>query len=349
MNFTTIVGARPQFIKSAPVSAALEQAGIAEMIIHTGQHFDPDMSGIFFDELGLRAPTHHLGVNGGSHGEMTARMLTATEQVLSAQRPDVVLVYGDTNSTLAGALAAAKLNIPVAHVEAGLRSFNRRMPEEINRVVTDHLSSLLFCPTRNAVEQLGREGISRGVHHVGDVMYDAILRFREVAARRSSIVSRLHLAAGAYAVATLHRAENTDRAERLGAFVDLLRNEPEQPIILPLHPRTRAAAAKFGISFDGIKVIEPLGYLDMIALLDQCACVYTDSGGLQKEAYFLQKPCVTLRDETEWVETVRCGWNRLWNQPYQRPLRPIADFGDGNAAGAIARLLASSPIQAKAN
>jgi UDP-GlcNAc3NAcA epimerase len=338
MKIATIIGARPQFVKAGPVSAALKREGLDEILIHTGQHFDREMSDVFFADLGLRPPKHHLGIHGGTHGEMTGRMLGEIEHVLLAEKPDLVLVYGDTNSTMAGALAAAKLHIPVAHVEAGLRSFNRRMPEEINRVVTDHVSALLFCPTRTAVDQLAREGITSGVHHVGDVMYDAVLLYR-VAAARSDVLPRLRLTSGKYTVATIHRAENTDSSERLAAFLNLLRKEPAQPVIFPLHPRTRQAAARFGLDFDGLLAIEPLGYLNMLALVDHCAAVYTDSGGLQKEAYFLGKPCVTLREETEWTETISHGWNRLWTQPYSAARRPIDDFGDGHAADAMARIL----------
>ena len=338
----TIIGARPQFIKAAPVSAALQREGLHEVLLHTGQHFDHNMSDVFFAELNLSAPKYDLGIHGGRHGEMTARMLTGIEEVLLDERPGFVLVYGDTNSTLAGALAGSKLHIPVAHVEAGLRSFNRAMPEEINRVVTDHVSSLLFCPTKSAVEQLGREGVTKGVHHVGDVMYDALLNFRDGARASSAIVTRLGLTPGAYVVVTLHRAENTDSRSRLCELLDFLRRDAKQQIVLPLHPRTREAVARFGLSLDGFLVTPPLGYLDMIALVDNCAAVYTDSGGLQKEAYFLQKPCVTLREETEWVETVTHGWNRLWNKPASGERRPIADYGDGHAADAIAKVLAQS-------
>jgi UDP-GlcNAc3NAcA epimerase len=339
MKITTVIGARPQFIKAAPVSRALARVGLTERVIHTGQHYDADMSDIFFAELSVPAPAHQLGIHGGSHGAMTGRMLVGIEQVLLRERSDLVLVYGDTNSTMAGALAAVKLHIPVAHVEAGLRSFNRAMPEEINRVVTDHVSALLFCPTRHSVEQLAREGIANGVHHVGDVMYDAIVAFCDVAQRRSSVLPRLALTHGNYSVATIHRAENTDDPERLARCLRLLREEATQPVVLPIHPRTRQAVERHGLDLDGLRAIEPLGYLDMIALVGGCAGVYTDSGGLQKEAYFLRKPCVTMRDETEWVETVSHGWNRLWTQAGGLPRRPIDDFGDGHASEAIAGVL----------
>jgi UDP-GlcNAc3NAcA epimerase len=310
-------------------------------MIHTGQHFDPSMSDVFFDELGIPQPAHNLGIAGGSHGQMTGRMLEGIDAILTAEQPDWVLVYGDTNSTLAAALAASKLHFPVAHVEAGLRSFNRRMPEEINRVLTDHVSSLLLCPTALAVRNLAAEGITKGVLHVGDVMYDATLDARQRAATSSTIRQRLGLTEGAYQVATVHRAENTDCAETLGKVLTLLKAKAqEMPVVLPLHPRTRQAAARFGLDFDGLTLCEPLGYLDMAWLVAGAAAVMTDSGGLQKEAYFHRRPCLTLRSETEWVETVEAGWNRLWvGADYVTPRQEITDYGDGNAAQTIAALL----------
>ncbi len=341
LRILTVVGARPQFIKAAAVSRAiLAASGIEEVMVHTGQHFDPEMSDIFFEELSIGRPAHNLDVHGGGHGEMTGRMLEMIERVLLDERPDWVLVYGDTNSTLAGALAAAKLHIPVAHVEAGLRSFNRRMPEEINRVMTDHISTLLFCPTSVAITNLGREGIQQGVHHTGDVMYDATRHAIAQAQHRSDILQRMELSAGGYAVATIHRAENTDDPEQLGRVLDWLKAQArEQPVVLPLHPRTRQAAARAGLDFDGLRVCGPVGYLDMARLLDGATGVFTDSGGLQKEAYFHRKPCVTLRTETEWVETVECGWNRLWHEPEYRARRDIDEYGSGNAADIIVNLL----------
>ncbi|PIW31004.1 MAG: UDP-N-acetylglucosamine 2-epimerase (non-hydrolyzing) [Rhodospirillales bacterium CG15_BIG_FIL_POST_REV_8_21_14_020_66_15] len=337
-RIATVVGARPQFIKAGPVSRAFEDAGIAEVLIHTGQHFDDGMSDVFFRELGLAAPDHHLGISGGGHGDMTGRMLIALEPVLMNDRPDGLLIYGDTNSTLAGALAAAKLDIPVFHVEAGLRSFRRAQPEEINRRVADHLSTLLFCPTPQAISNLAEEGISRGVMLVGDVMYDAALQ----AAGRpegSDIVARLGLTAGEYEVATVHRAENTDDDATLAKVVDFLKARPGT-VVLPLHPRTKAALARAGLTLDGVTVTEPLGYLEMTHLVKASAGVLTDSGGLQKEAYFHRVPCVTLRDETEWVETVEAGWNRLWQGPdFSRPRRDIDAYGDGGAATRIAQAI----------
>ena len=337
-KIVSILGARPQFIKAAPVSRALaERPGLSEAIVHTGQHFDPEMSGDFFRELDLPEPSHHLGIRGVGHGAMTGRMMEALEPVLEAERPDAVLIFGDTNSTLAGALTAAKLHIPVAHVEAGLRSFNREMPEEVNRVVSDHLSTVLYCPTSAAVENLAREGIGAGVQNVGDVMYDATLHAAARARRESSILEQIGLDDGAFAVATVHRAENTDHADSLSQVADYLRSQAgRQPIVLPLHPRTRAAGKRAGLSFDGLTVIPPCGYLDMHRLLQGATTVYTDSGGLQKEAYFHRTPCVTLRSETEWVETVDHGWNRLWNGPDYLARTDIPEYGDGAAALKIA-------------
>lgn len=340
MKALSVVGARPQFVKAAAVSRALAAAGLPEVMVHTGQHFEPAMSQVFFDELAIPAPSHNLAIHGGGHAAMTGRMLQALEPILLAERPDWVLVYGDTNSTLAGALAAAKLHLKVAHVEAGLRSFNRRMPEEVNRVLTDHVSARLFCPTNAAIANLAKEGIVAGVHQVGDVMYDAMLHATAAASRRSDILPRLELAPGRYDVATLHRAENTDDAGRLARLVDWLKLKAAvRPLVLPLHPRTRQAVAAAGLDLGGIRVIPPASYLDMAALLAGCVAVYTDSGGLQKEAYFHRKPCVTLREETEWVETIAAGWNRLWQGPDFAPRREIADYGEGRAAARIVAIL----------
>jgi len=338
----TVVGARPQFIKAAALSRALAaRHDVAETLVHTGQHFDREMSQVFFDELGIPAPARHLDIHGGSHGEMTGRMLAALESAMGEVGPDAVLVYGDTNSTLAGALAAAKLCLPVAHVEAGLRSFNRRMPEEVNRVLADHVSDLLFCPTRAAVANLAREGITEGVHDVGDVMYDATLFAAAAARQRSTILAKLSVEPRGYAVATLHRQENTDDPAALAAAVAYLAEEARrQPVVLPLHPRTRAALGDAGVATGAIRLVPPLGYLDMHRLLVDAALVLTDSGGLQKEGYFHRVPCVTLRDETEWVETVDCGWNRLWRGPTWLPRCDIADYGDGRAAERIAEIIA---------
>lgn len=337
-----MIGARPQFIKAAPVSRVLASTGFEEVFVHTGQHHDASMSDIFFDELGLPAPQHNLGIHGGGHGQMTGRMLEALERTIQQEHPSAVLVYGDTNSTLAGALAAAKLKIPLLHVEAGLRSFNRAMPEEINRVVTDHLSSLLFCPSRQSVANLTHEGIVSGVHFVGDVMYDATLQARQAATARTQLLDRLHLAPGQFGLCTIHRAENTDDPNQLAKVLTYLNSESgKTPLVWPLHPRTRRAIVAAGLETSAeIKLIEPLGYLDLHCLLANATSVFTDSGGLQKEAYFHHVPCVTLRNETEWVETVEAGWNRLWTQSGYKERRPIEDYGDGRASEKIAGFLA---------
>jgi UDP-GlcNAc3NAcA epimerase len=339
-SILSVVGARPQFIKAAPVSRAIAAEGLAETLVHTGQHFDASMSDIFFEELSIPKPAYNLEVNSLGHGAMTGRMLERLEEVFLEEKPDLVLVYGDTNSTAAGALAAAKLNIPVAHVEAGLRSFNRRMPEEINRVLADHLSEILLCPTATAIANLAAEGITKGVHAVGDVMFDTTLAAIARAEERSKILERLALKPGRYAVATMHRAENTDDEERLRAIIAWLeRMAKEQPIVMAVHPRTRKRLASLALEPKGLSLIDPLGYLDMARLVHHSSSVFTDSGGLQKEAYFHRVPCVTLRDETEWVETVEAGWNRLWTVSEYRPRRNIEDYGKGQASEAIAKLL----------
>lgn len=341
----TVVGARPQFVKAAVVSRAIRsRAELEEVMVHTGQHFEPGMSEVFFRDLNIPKPAYHLNIHGGSHGDMTGRMLAGLEPVMAEVEPDWVVVYGDTNSTLAGALAAAKLHIPIAHVEAGLRSFNRCMPEEVNRVVADHLAALHLCPTRRAVENLGNEGIRTNVHHVGDVMYDATLFSLDSSKQLSSIRNRLGLAKGSYAVATVHRAENTASSDLLAKVLDFLKERGrDRPLVLPLHPRTRNAVEQHGLSLDGLVVVQPLGYLDMTGLLADACEVYTDSGGLQKEAYFHRVPCVTLRTETEWAETVEHGWNRLWSNPSYAPRSEIADYGDGRAGEKIVDLLATRP------
>jgi UDP-GlcNAc3NAcA epimerase len=334
----TVVGARPQFIKAAAVSRAVRTSeDFHEILVHTGQHFDDMMSEVFFRELDIPPPDEHFSVHGGSHGAMTGRMLEALEGAILKHTPDWVLVYGDTNSTLAGALAASKLHVPVIHVEAGLRSFNRRMPEEINRVVTDHISTLLFSPTHAGVTNLRNEGVTRGVHHTGDVMYDALLHALGKARNQSSVLERLGLHAGKYVLATVHRAENTDDPIRFAAVISALRQQAQSmPVVWPMHPRAKLAVGKNGFDLGAIQTIEPVGYLDMAGLLQGCFMVMTDSGGLQKEAYFARRPCITLRDETEWVETIEHGWNRLWTSAdWTGPRDEIAEFGSGSAAEAI--------------
>lgn len=316
MKILTVVGARPQFIKAAAVSRIVTaNEGMEEVLLHTGQHYDSNMSDLFFRELGIPAPRYHLGIGSGTHGVQTGRMLQSLDEILLDEKPDWVLVYGDTNSTLAGALSAVKLHIPVAHVEAGLRSFNRAMPEEINRIMADHASNLLFPPTEVALSHLRSEGVSEDkIRLVGDVMYDAALFFGAKADRESRILEQLDLTSGEFVLSTVHRAENTDAPERLTAIMDGLSEVARDlPVILPLHPRTKHAleARGMGDGPAGVRLIEPVGYLDMVALERTAAMVATDSGGVQKEAFFYRTPCVTLRDETEWTELVELGWNRL--------------------------------------
>lgn len=313
----TVVGARPQFIKAAMVSRELQKyEDMAEILVHTGQHYDINMSDVFFEELDIPKPDYNLDIGSATQGAQVGRMLEAVEDVLIEENPDCVIVYGDTNSTLAGALAAVKLHIPVAHVEAGLRSFNRRMPEEINRIVTDHVSDLLLAPTKTAMKNLMREGFERnGVCLVGDVMYDAALFYATKAEAHSSILERLNLVCKRYVLATIHRAENTGNLNRLKSIFKAFRMIAEEmPVILPMHPRTRAVLESEGILeavAQSIRVVEPVGYLDMVMLEKNAALIATDSGGVQKEAFFHRIPCVTLRDETEWVELVDIGWNRV--------------------------------------
>jgi UDP-N-acetylglucosamine 2-epimerase len=337
MKIVTIIGARPQIVKAAALSRTIlaigkqqNGAAIKEIIVHTGQHYDENMSRVFFDELGVPEPDYYLGIGSGSHGEQTGRMLREIEIVLEEEEPDYCLVYGDTNSTVAGAMAAAKLHIPVAHVEAGLRSFNRRMPEEINRVVTDHISELLFCPTETSVENLTKEGISTGVHNVGDVMFDCV-RFYSGRAQaiKNITLKRLSIHQGSYYLATVHRAENTDDLSRLTNIVQALNEitNRDYPVVLPLHPRTAKCIKKHGLKFsDGIKVIPPVSYLEMIILESNARLILTDSGGVQKEAFWFSVPCVTLRDETEWIETVEAGWNILTGADIHRIVRGV-EFG----------------------
>lgn len=360
MKLLTVIGARPQFIKASAVSRAIQQANVGgsslrEVIVHTGQHFDTNMSQVFFDELSIPKPDYHLDIASLSHGAMTGRMLEAVESVLLEEKPDMVLVYGDTNSTLAGALAAAKLHIPVAHVEAGLRSFNKRMPEEVNRILTDHVANLLFCPTSTAVENLCKEGIEQGVHLVGDVMYDVTLHYRELARERHGLHS-WGLTEKKYALCTVHRAENTDDPVRLAEILSALREiAKEIPVMLPLHPRTRKIVESSGDihALQGITVVSPASYLEMLRLEMSAKIILTDSGGVQKEAFFHRVPCITLRNETEWVETVEMGWNvlagadreaiiRAWHGTnIQIEVGPV--YGNGDAAGRIVVLMTYLP------
>ncbi len=354
MRVVTVVGARPQFVKAAALARALAARAPGEIdhkLVHTGQHWDDNMSRVFFDELELPAADVNLGIGGGGHGAMTGAMLAALEPLFVELAPDWVLVYGDTNSTLAAALAAAKLHLPVAHVEAGLRSWNRRMPEEVNRVLVDHVASALFCPSEVARDNLAGEGITRGVHVVGDVMLDATLHHARLAASKSPLAA-LGLEAGGYYLATCHRAENTDDPARLEAILaGLAAIGARRPVVFPVHPRTRAVVAARGLDTRGIRLVDPVGHLDMTALEAGAHAVLTDSGGVQKEAYFLGVPCITLRDETEWVETTRSGWNVLASADTDRIVRAAeaadavralprpALYGTGDAAARIVATL----------
>jgi UDP-GlcNAc3NAcA epimerase len=358
MKIVTVVGARPQFIKATAVSHTIRERyndQVEEVLLHTGQHYDKNMSTVFFDELDLPEPRYNLGISGGSHSVMTGRMMAGIEEVLIAERPDRLLVYGDTNSTLAAALAAVKLQVPVAHVEAGVRSFRLDMPEEVNRLVTDRVSSMLFCPTSTAVENLEREGIRQGVHQVGDVTCDLLIRFMEPARRHSTVLARFQLEPGGFVLATCHRAENTDNAERFLCILETLASIAEDiPVILPLHPRARKMAQLLNLPrlHNGLYLVDPQPFLDMIALEQAARVILTDSGGIQKEAFFFNVPCITLRDETEWVETVSLGANVLAGASREKILAAFTDsmrkkpatirtqpFGNGRASEGIVEKL----------
>ena len=353
MKLVTIIGARPQFIKAAPFSERFRTSH-EEVLVHTGQHYDANMSAVFFEELGMPKPHYNLGVGSGSHGKQTARMLEGIEEVLLKEKPEGLLVYGDTNSTLAGALAASKLHIPVFHVEAGLRSYNKLMPEEQNRILTDHVSDVLLCPTQTAVENLAKEGITAGVINTGDIMYDAVLRNINIATKKYSeglwleeIIKQngdvINLNENEYYLATIHRAENTDNPEKLSKILKAF-SGLEKPVLLPLHPRTKKLIEKSHVELSNVIIINPVGYLLMLYLTSNAYMVVTDSGGLQKEAYFLKTPCTTLRDQTEWVETLENSWNVLSHieveeitSKVQRELTCLRYpqpklFGDGKAA-----------------
>lgn len=356
LKICTIVGARPQFIKAATVSRAIKKYNeetshdeILEIIIHTGQHYHDKMSGVFFRELEIPNPAYNLGIGSGTHGEQTGKMLAAIEGVLLIEKPDWVLLYGDTNSTLAGALSAAKLHIPIIHIEAGLRSFNRSMPEEINRVVADHLSHLLLCPSQVAVNNLFKEGIIKGVSIVGDVMAEA-MSFAAQRIHSENINEKFQIQDKAYLLTTIHRAENTDNEDRLQNIMTAL-NSLEETVLLPIHPRTRKILYEMHVNLKPhIKIVDPVGYFEMVALEKSARMILTDSGGMQKEAYWLKVPCITLRDETEWIETVERGWNKLTGSNpsiiieavhnFIPPKEHVPLYGDGQAAlGALQAII----------
>lgn len=374
MKILTVVGARPQFIKAGAVSREIRKSN-TEVLIHTGQHYDRNMSDVFFEELDIPKPDYNLGIGSATHGKQTGEMLIGIERILLREKPDMVLVYGDTNSTLAGALAAAKIHIPVAHVEAGLRSYNMRMPEEQNRVLTDHISNLLLCPTQNAVDNLARENIIESVFNTGDVMYDSVLRYMETANIRIGFakcvktvdrcadldlqpsVEICDIKSDNYILATIHRAENTDNTDGLKTIIESLNDSP-YPVIFPVHPRTRKcirdALDLLAERRANILFIEPVGYLEMLILTENAKKVVTDSGGLQKEAYFLRTPCITLRDETEWAETLIGGWNTLTPMDRDTIVKNISAefdregteqrlyFGDGKASERIADIVSKA-------
>ena len=348
MKFVSVVGARPEFIQATPVSRALRK-NHQEILVHTGQHYDYKMSQTFFDELGIPAPDYNLEVGSGSHAGQTAEILVRFEELLLKEKPNCVIVRGDTNSTLAGALAASKLHIPMVHIEAGERSFDRRMPEEINRLVADKLASAFFCVSQTAVKQLANEGITKDVYWVGDVMLDANLANRPLARQKSTVLSTLGLTSASYGLVTVHRAANTDDPQRLANIVKAL-SQVGETVVFPVHPRTRGALDKLDVKFgDNVRLVEPVGYFDMMVLEENARIIATDSGGVQREAYFMQKPCITLRDETEWTETVQVGWNKLVGVEVERivsewktftpPAEQPPIFGDGKAGEKIAEIL----------
>ncbi len=354
MKVMSVVGARPQFIKAAVVCRALADVGVEEVLVHTGQHYDRNMSGVFFDELGIPRPKYDLEVGSGGHAYQTGQTMERLEPICKAEKPDSVVVYGDTNATLGGALVAAKLNVPLAHVEAGLRSFDRRMPEEVNRVVTDHLAKWLFCPTQTAVENMGREGVEKGAFLVGDVMYDATLRFRDRAYEKSDVLKRLEIESESYYLVTIHRDFNTDDRFRLSGVVGSL-CASKRPVVFPAHPRVVKQLQHFGLlaslrNAPRVRLVDPVSYLDMVRLESAAYGIVTDSGGVQKEAFFLGIPCLTVRPSSEWVETLTGGWNRLVEpdpvemsmamDSLERPaVTPVQPFGDGTAGKKIAEIL----------
>lgn len=352
MKIHTVIGARPQFIKASAVSKAIQESSkLSETIIHTGQHFDKNMSDIFFSEMNIPEPMINLDLGSLSHGAMTGRQLEKLEDIFSKESPDLVLVYGDTNSTLSASLAAAKIHIPVAHIEAGLRSFNKKMPEEINRIISDHLSDFLFVPSEEAKKNLVNEGIDEvKIHNVGDVMFDATKIFSDLSEKRSNILSELKISPKQYILSTIHRPENTDHPQRLKNIFEAF-NESQREFIIPLHPRTKKIIMAENIAIgEKIKIIDPVGYLDMISLQKNANLIASDSGGIQKEAFFYKVPCITLRDETEWVETVEAGMNKIVSADKNKILKALSldefsdvkhnnPYGDGNSSNKIVKIL----------
>jgi UDP-GlcNAc3NAcA epimerase len=340
MKICTVIGARPQFVKAAVVSAEFaKHKSINEIIIHTGQHYDPAMSEIFFSELGIPREKYNLEIGSGSHGAQTGKMLEAIEKVLHDEAPDYVLIYGDTNSTMAGAVAASKLHIPVAHIEAGMRSFNKKMPEEINRIIADHLSEINFCSTKVAMANLKRENLGKSGVLVGDVMFDCSLKFAEFAEKLYDPFAKFAVDKNSYALLTCHRAENTDHKICLTEIVKAVNEISERmPVLYPVHPRTKKFLNEYGLSFSGnVKLIAPVGYLEMILLEKHASFILTDSGGVQKEAFFYRVPCITMREETEWIETSELGWNRITGADSKKILAAFADFAKNKPAKTSAR------------
>lgn len=337
LKIVTVVGARPQFVKAAVLRKRSEEYSVHEVLVHTGQHYDHAMSDVFFTELGMRPAEYKLDLKNRTHGGMTGEIMAGVEEILMAEKPDWCVVYGDTNSTVAAALAAAKLHIPVCHIEAGLRSFNKKMPEEINRILTDHMSDLLFCSTSVSVTNLGNENIHNGVHHVGDIMYDAVRMFSKAVPKESFCAEHGLDPNRPIAAVTLHRAETVGDPERFAKVLDYVRDAgKDYQLAFPIHPNTRNKCAELGMDLSGFTLLEPLPYLAMQALLAHSDFVITDSGGVQKEAYFHDIRCLTMRDETEWVETIENGWNRLWTQDdYACDPKPISEYGDGKSADLI--------------
>jgi len=360
MKIITIVGARPQFVKAAALSREISKTnGIEEVLVHTGQHFDSNMSDIFFKELDIPLPDYNLEISGGTHAQMTSRMMGPIETVLLKEKPNFIIIYGDTNSTLAASLVAAKIHIPIIHIEAGLRSFNRKMPEEINRIIADRISSINFCPTDTALENLKNEGIRKNVFVVGDVMYDVSQYYKNIALSRSSVIDNLNMKNKDFALATCHRAENTDNPDSLKEILEAFSEINEiMPLIFSIHPRTKKLISRFNLTsfLKKFTVIDPLSFLDMVVLEQKASVILTDSGGVQKEAFFYRTPCITLRDETEWVETVELGWNQIVgankskickafrNREVHKKIKQTEPYGDGFSSERIIKIINTKNI-----